>query len=146
MQTYLVSEVWQLALVYQVRLANAQAVKVSLTEEFDEEYGKEYHYLLVVDGEQGVGSLRLNFDHETYAKLERVAVIPEYQGRGIGQAMIHEAEEWARREGYERIVLHSKHSANGFYEKLDYKKDESVELDLGPDGKRQIYFEKYLNE
>lgn len=146
METYRVNEVWQLALVYQVRIAEAKFVHASLQEEFNEIYGKNYNYILIADGEKGIGTLRLNVDHADYAKIERVGVIPECQHQGIGREMIKEAEAWARDKGYEKIVIHSKYSAAGFYDKLGYLKNESVKLELGPDGKPQVYFEKYLNK
>lgn len=108
----------------------------------NEEFGKVYEYVLIADGEQGMGTLRLNCDHEDFAKIERVAVIPEKQYKGYGRLLMAEAEAWIKDKGYKKIVIHSKYSASGFYEKLGYTMDEHIELDFGPDEKRQVYFSK----
>lgn len=142
MEIYRVNEVWQLALVYQVRIADAKFLKVPISGEFNEEFGKVYEYVLIADGEQGMGTLRLNCDHEDFAKIERVAVIPEKQYKGYGRLLMAEAEAWIKDKGYKKIVIHSKYSASGFYEKLGYTMDEHIELDFGPDEKRQVYFSK----
>lgn len=145
MKIYRVNEVWQLALVYQVRIKDAEFLKITLESEFNEEYGKNYSYILAADDELGLGTLRINFDNKEYAKIERVAVIPDYQNQGIGRKMMEGAERWIKDSGYNKVIIHSKYSASGFYEKLNYLPNKNIKLALGPDSKHQVYFSKNLD-
>lgn len=142
MNVYRVNEVWQLALVHSVRIANAIDLNIPLPGEFNEKIDGKYHYVLAEEGIEGLGTLRINFDHPDYAKIERVAVHPSHQGKGIGRIIIKEAEQWIKDAGYSKIVVHSKNSAQGFYQALDYDLDPTVHLEDGPDKKPQIYFKK----
>ena len=53
-------------------------------------------------------------------RLRAMAVIPEYQGKGIGRALVQEAERVAREEGFPGMILHARIVVAGFYEKLGY--------------------------
>ena len=47
--------------------------------------------------------------------MQRVAVRPELQGRGIGSSMIVYCEEYASSHGYNEIYLHARATAVVFY-------------------------------
>ena len=53
-------------------------------------------------------------------KLRQVAVKQEYQGQGIGSALVTLAEQIAKNENYKMIILDARLSAKEFYEKLNY--------------------------
>ena len=58
-----------------------------------------------------------------YAYVDEVAVATEYQGRGLGRALMAEAERWALGQGASEIELHvweANRPAIAFYEKLGY--------------------------
>lgn len=145
MGLYRVDQVWQLALVYEIRKNTATHLDIPLPGEYDEEYGKKYHYILLTDGEKGLGTLRINFENSDYAKIERVAVIKDQQFSGLGKQLMEEAEKWIKEKNYKKIIINSMYGAAGFYDKLGYSRDESIQLGYGPDGKRQIRFEKTFN-
>lgn len=54
-------------------------------------------------------------------RLRQMAVLNNLQGKGIGRALMQFAENLARDRGYNRITMHARASATGFYEKLGYE-------------------------
>lgn len=116
-----VTEVWQLVLVFEIRKETfVVGQSIPLNQEFDELYGENYHYILLYEGEQGIGTARVNLTNKDYGKIERVAVIPVYQGKGWGKKVIEAAEEWLKEAGYFKAVITSQLKAASFYEKLGY--------------------------
>ncbi|MFI5195643.1 MAG: GNAT family N-acetyltransferase [Chitinophagales bacterium] len=53
-------------------------------------------------------------------QLRAMAVYNEWQGKGIGRLLVQAAEEWAWNEGYDKIILHARKVAFGFYKSLSY--------------------------
>ncbi len=53
-------------------------------------------------------------------KMQRVAVAPELQGRGVGRALMRYCEKVAREHGAKTIYAHARESAVPFYEKCWY--------------------------
>lgn len=65
------------------------------------------------------------------ASLENVAVHPEYQGRGIGAALVKHAVKVAKDYGCYKVVLHCDHSRAGFYQQAGfYTNGVSMRLDI----------------
>lgn len=63
-------------------------------------------------------------------------VLPGYQKRGIGTALVTCIEQEARKAGIRRLILltvEKAHWAVGFYEKLGYSLDERIERPWGFD-------------
>ena len=54
-------------------------------------------------------------------RLRQMAVLNDLQGKGVGSALMHFAENLARDRGYKRITMHARKNALGFYEKMGYK-------------------------
>ena len=50
-----------------------------------------------------------------------MAVLNDLQGKGIGRAIMHFAENIARDRGYSILSMHARKNAIGFYEKMGYK-------------------------
>lgn len=75
--------------------------------------------------------------------LDNVAVLPEFQGRGIGRRLLEFAEDEARRQGYRDIYLytHEKMTENqALYRKIGY-----VEYDRRFEkGLSRVYMKKQL--
>ncbi len=123
MTIYRVDQVWQLAGVYEIRKKILVAgKKVPAELEFDEEYGRNYSYLLIQERGDPIATARINFEFESenYGKIERVAVIPDHQKSGYGRKLIEAGENWIIERGLKKIVITSQEQAVGFYEKLGY--------------------------
>jgi predicted GNAT family N-acyltransferase len=65
-------------------------------------------------------------------KLRQMAVLGNLQGKGIGRQMMQFAENVASDYGNNKITMHARKDALGFYEKLGYHKqgDEFMEVTL----------------
>ncbi len=61
-----------------------------------------------------------------YLKINGLAVLPAYQGRGIGRQLMAAAEQWGRQRGLSHALLNSgikREQAHGFYRHLGYDRD-----------------------
>jgi predicted GNAT family N-acyltransferase len=54
-------------------------------------------------------------------KVERVAVLPELRGTGLGRELMSAVEAHAREVGARGLVLHAQASVVAFYEKLGWR-------------------------
>ena len=66
------------------------------------------------------GAGRLVFPGPGVAKIERMAVIDDVRGRGVGRALLQFLEEEARRRGASKLTLFAQVRAREFYEKAGY--------------------------
>jgi ribosomal protein S18 acetylase RimI-like enzyme len=93
--------------------------------------------LLAWDGELAVGSARFRPEPDCMY-VGRVAVLPEYRGKGVGAALMRAMEDVARKSGRTKIRLNVRMSLAGnlsFYEKLGYT---VVEIGPHPKGFEQV--------
>ena len=67
-----------------------------------------------------VGTCRLVFDGDV-ALLGRLAVDPAARRRGIGEAILAEAERCAREAGARRVSLHAQVAARRLYDRAGYE-------------------------
>jgi len=66
------------------------------------------------------GAGRLIFTGPGEARIERMAVIDDVRGRGVGRALLDFLEQQARKRGATRLTLSAQTHAKGFYEKAGY--------------------------
>ncbi len=85
------------------------------TEEYDGNDLCATHFLALVDGEP-VGTLRVRFFAD-FAKLERLAVLPTYRGRGIAAQLVIDALSHIRHKGYSAFLLHAQTRFVSFWER-----------------------------
>jgi GNAT superfamily N-acetyltransferase len=118
------SQEWQRAGVHFVRAKTMVEgfEKITLKKEFEGD-SPNSEYILALDGKHPVGTCRLSLICEDEAKIERVCVLPEYQGRGVGAKIIRAAENWLAEKGFAEITIMSREEVAGFYEALGYKAD-----------------------
>jgi MOSC domain-containing protein YiiM/predicted GNAT family N-acyltransferase len=83
---------------------------------------KDFHHLACYRGDKLAGCLVLRPGANGDIQMKQVAVIPDLQRQGIGQAMVEHSEKLARTLGYRRMTLHARESAVPFYEKYGYAK------------------------
>jgi N-acetylglutamate synthase-like GNAT family acetyltransferase len=73
------------------------------------------------------------------AVVQAVVVDETCRGRGIGQALMREAEAWATGRGLQSVALHTRH-AKAFYQGLGYAPVASADFmrkRLGPAGREE---------
>jgi predicted GNAT family N-acyltransferase len=79
------------------------------------------------------GAGRVTWLEPGLAKVQRMAVIDDARGKGVGAALLHFLEDEARRAGAKKFTLGAQLTARGFYEKLGYRGVGDVFLDAGID-------------
>jgi predicted GNAT family N-acyltransferase len=87
-------------------------------------------HLVAVDGERLVGTCRLVFGGGV-ARLGRMAVEPDARGRGVGAALLEEAERESRTAGAERVRLHAQIAARSLYERGGFEQLGAVFVEEG---------------
>jgi len=84
------------------------------------------HALALVDGVP-CGAGRLIFIAPGVARIQRMAVIDDARGRGVGKALLAFLEDEARRRGATRLTLWAQVQAQAFYEKAGYAASGAVQ-------------------
>ncbi len=89
-----------------------------------EELDKEKNNLLIAayEDDQMLGCGMLVEENSETVRMRQMAVPDNYQGKGIGRALMQFAENLARDRGYKKITMHARKNAVGFYEKMGYKR------------------------
>jgi predicted GNAT family N-acyltransferase len=88
---------------------------VTLAADQDGLDGEALHIVAFEDGRLA-GTCRLVVD-DRIARLGRMAVEPDLRGRGIGAALLDDAERESRSAGATRIHLHAQTAARTLYER-----------------------------
>ncbi|GMV29001.1 MAG: hypothetical protein AMXMBFR59_11260 [Rhodanobacteraceae bacterium] len=83
-------------------------------------FGNSRYTCLIFDGETLVGAGRALADGVDCSYLCDVAVHPDYQGTGLGKAII----QWLRDRsaGHRKIILYANPGKEGFYAKLGFRR------------------------
>lgn len=88
--------------------------------ELDEDDARAFHALATIGGE-AIGCGRYVAHGADVIKIGRMAVLPEFRGRGIGRDILQFLMDTARARGFRRAVLHAQLTAEGFYLKQGYE-------------------------
>lgn len=100
------------------------------TEEWDGLDNQAEHYLLRVNG-QPAATARIRYLDEK-AKIERVAVLEDYQKQGLGKIiMLHMLEAIKHKRGISQAILGAQEHAIGFYEGLGFGVCSESYMDAG---------------
>ena len=89
---------------------------VSEDHEIDGRDAECRHYLLRL-GDRGIGTARVRPVEPGVAKIERVAILEAYRGRGLGYALMRHV---LRELGRDRAVLHAQTHSESFYRALGF--------------------------
>ena len=93
------------------------------------------HFLALPEKSSGlraaIGTARLLFSDEGYAKAQRVAVLKAWRGKGVGAALMFALEGEAARASFSLVLLAAQITAVPFYERLGYEAYGDVFLDAG---------------
>lgn len=82
---------------------------------------KDESHFAAFDGEKLVGCLLMKAIDNKESKMRQVAVDEDYQGKGVGKALVLYSEKFAAENGFSVITLHARKTAIPFYEKLGYQ-------------------------
>jgi predicted GNAT family N-acyltransferase len=81
---------------------------------------KDQHHIGFFKNGEIVGILLLQNLGGGEIKMRQVAVKEEMRKNGIGRRLVEYSEKISAEMGYSKIVLHSRKTAVGFYEKMGY--------------------------
>lgn len=88
--------------------------------------------IAAVDGDEVVGCIMIRPGAEKHtAKFRQMAVKETRQGSGIGRVIMDAAEAICWANGYNKITLHARVTAEDFYKKLDYTTTGDVFTEVG---------------
>lgn len=106
--------------------------EVPEVEEFDEfdTLDAACDHILVYYNEQPVGTGRLRVV-DGYGKLERICILKGFRKFGLGKVIIQGLEEIALEKALTKSKLNAQSYAEGFYEKLGYKREGEEFMDCG---------------
>jgi predicted GNAT family N-acyltransferase len=79
------------------------------------------HLGAYLDDSKLAGCLVLKKVSDTVMKMRQVAVDPSLQGKGIGRALVKEAEKICSARGIEEIQLNAREAVVPFYQALGYE-------------------------
>lgn len=80
------------------------------------------HFLLLDEARDSLpaGTFRAYFETDDTVHLQRICLLKEYRGRGLGRAMLRYAEQYYKKKGARRFTLGAQCYAVPFYEKCGY--------------------------
>lgn len=81
------------------------------------------HFVLLDAGEKVMACVSAVLLPQHVAKIRQMAVEPAAQGGGLGRRLIQEVETALISRGIQRIEMHARESAIGFYLSLGYASD-----------------------
>ncbi|MBS1743210.1 MAG: GNAT family N-acetyltransferase [Bacteroidetes bacterium] len=100
----------------------------------DDELEMEKNDILIAafDDDEMLGCCMLVPVDRNTARVRQMAVNNNLQGKGIGASIMSFAENLARDKGFNKLIMHARKTAIGFYEKFGYKVvgDEFTEVKL----------------
>jgi len=96
-----------------------QEFQVSLALEFDGLDEDAVHFILLYK-KKPIGCARLRTT-EKGVKLERIAVLKPYRGKGFGTCIVNYLLNYCHEKKYRTVYLYSQIFARGFYEKFNFQ-------------------------
>ena len=110
----------------------------------EEELEKEKDDILIVAFEEDelLGCCVISILDRTTFRLRQMAVLPNYQRKGIGASILNYVENIARDRGCIKIMMHSRLTAIGFYQRMGYKVVGDIFEEVGLPHR---YMEKTIN-
>ncbi|MFN3649102.1 MAG: GNAT family N-acetyltransferase [Armatimonadota bacterium] len=93
---------------------------------------------LVLAGERPAGTARVYQPRRGLAKLGRIALLPEFRGRGWGALLMRALEQYAGSLGVTELALDAQVCAVPFYERLGYVPEGEEFLEAGIPHRRMV--------
>ena len=78
------------------------------------------HLLAYLDN-QPVGTARIRYPNQHTAKVERLAVLSEARGKGLGKKLMEKALDVAAKKNIEEVVVNAQDYVKSLYEQLGFE-------------------------
>ncbi|OGM29497.1 hypothetical protein A2630_00695 [Candidatus Woesebacteria bacterium RIFCSPHIGHO2_01_FULL_44_10] len=88
-------------------------------------YKDRGRFWVALEGDLVIGTVAIRDMGNDTAKLNRMFVLSDYHGKGVGQALFNHAIAFAKKQGYKEVVLNTHFlmkRAHRFYEKNGFKR------------------------
>ena len=95
-------------------------------------------HVIIKHGENVIGTARVRFIENKHAKLERMAILKPYRGRGLGSKMVSFIVAEMKNSDIKAIVLNAQYEVIAFYETCGFQ---SIGLPLQEAGKKHVKME-----
>lgn len=93
------------------------------------------HFLLLEEnaGFLGYASYELNYENSNKTKIQKIYVLPETQGKGLGKKLMDFIKNRAIENKNDGLLLNVNryNKALGFYEKYGYNIKETIDIEIG---------------
>lgn len=104
-------------------------------ESLEKQVDKNHVFLLVEDNNQFIGfaSYELNFENSNKTKIQKLYVLPEIQGKGIGKHLIDYIKQIAIDANNVGLILNVNrfNKAKDFYLKYGFEITKEIKIDIG---------------
>lgn len=80
----------------------------------------EAEHFIVYLGNEPIGCARIRANRNS-AKLERIAIIKRYRGKGFGTKLTNFLIDYCKKKDFQEIILHSQTYVSDFYKKIGFK-------------------------
>jgi predicted GNAT family N-acyltransferase len=96
-----------------------------------DEHDREALHIIARDGERVIGTARVLFLVPSQAKIERMAILKPFRGKGIGSKIISFLDETLRNRQINQVFLHAQYPVVGFYRSCGFKESGSPFREAG---------------
>lgn len=79
------------------------------------------HHIVAYWNQQPIGTARIRLLSQQLAKIERVAVVAQYRGQGIGQQIMVAAIDWLHQQNIPECKIHAQTAVVQFYQNLGFQ-------------------------
>ncbi|MDG5789520.1 GNAT family N-acetyltransferase [Evansella sp. AB-P1] len=98
--------------------------------ELDEHEGEATHFVVYDEDQLPIGAGRLRL-FDDYGKAERVCVLKEHRGLGVGERLMEAIEGKTKDAGLGLVKLNAQTHAEAFYKRIGYETVSDVFYDAG---------------
>jgi len=107
-----------------VKIRNQVFVKeqnVPLSIEIDGNEAYAIHFVLYDDNKTPLATVRLLPINDEIVKVQRMAVLKDYRGKGLGKILLKGAEDFAKEHDFKEITLGAQWQVRNFYQEMGFK-------------------------
>lgn len=133
MEIIISAKPWQRAAALSVRMqVFVQERHIDLKDEFDDnDLPTTLYAVAYAAPDKPVATGRFQAYDNVTMQPERIATLADYRGQHLGAQIINALENVGRQHGYQKALIHSELTAQGFYESLGYHRTSDVFMEDG---------------